>query len=114
LDEMIAFRAEDEAALREEEFPVKTTVTPTKTKVIAKPKSSSNKEASFIMGEQLGIKRNTKSPTPPISKKTSSKPAQQIESNIAKEATPNKVKSIVKKALKNKSNSSNDDSFFQI
>ena len=115
LDEVLAFKKEDEALLNEEEIPTKVAPTPVTVPEPVTKKSKTNQSPSMIMGAQIGINKNSKSPTPPIPKKSTSKPVQQIASAAKKEATPSKAKSIVEKTIKKASKPSNDDnSFFSI
>ncbi|KZS38909.1 hypothetical protein AWE51_15115 [Aquimarina aggregata] len=70
LDEMLVFKAEDEALLREEELP---TEMPPISEPIKQQKQLStqpkkNQKQSFVIGKQLGSKKSPSSPTPIDSK----------------------------------------------
>ena len=103
LDEMLQFKKEDEMMLRGQDPDANNNST-----------KESSKSKTLSAKKEISKESNTATPTPSKSQKTPSKPIQQIKSTVTKEATPNKIKSITEKALKNKSKSSNDDSFFSI
>jgi len=70
LDEMIAFKAEDEALLREEELPIIDTPPVVQAKPVKKPSKQNNSKPTMIMGEALGQQHGKKDTKKTISKAT--------------------------------------------
>ena len=103
LDEMLQFKKEDEALLNEEEIPTKAAPIPlTAPKPVAK-KSKKNSPSSMIMGEQLGITKNS-------SASTSSQPKQAPVTQQT--ATP--ISKPTKPTTTPKTPKPDEDSFFSL
>lgn len=70
LDEIIQFKEEDEALLRDEELPTKTPSIsePTTQQKQLSIQSKKNQKQSFVIGEQIRSKKSSSSPTPINSK----------------------------------------------
>ncbi|WP_281991287.1 hypothetical protein [Aquimarina aggregata] len=70
LDEMLVFKAEDEALLREEELPTEMSPIsePIKQQKQLSTQPKKNQKQSFVIGKQLGSKKSPSSPTPIDSK----------------------------------------------